>query len=259
MIYNLFVIDNGCSIYSYEFKKNFGLNDQLLSGFLSAISSFAQETFNTGLMTIQIRNGQKLAFYFASEYKLLLCAIADGRDNDHLLEKILGVISAKFTDVMQEVLTSDLKRARIDLYKPFDPILKDLMKLKTKPRNIKSMGMGILSGFIALIGFASLIYTIVAEMRTNLIEESVVLISFLLLLSGSLSLCSLISGYIAGNSKMGLKNGVIFFILLNILILVLNSSLFISFLYISPFVLIACVASGYAGGYLCDRRNLYPL
>jgi hypothetical protein len=64
MIHSLYVIDSGICIFSYQFKKDTTIDEQLLSGFLTAIGNFAKETFksDTGLQTIHIQN-QKLNFY----------------------------------------------------------------------------------------------------------------------------------------------------------------------------------------------------
>lgn len=63
MIHSFYVIDAGLCIYHYDFKKETHLDDQLLSGFLTAIGSFAQEAFQKGLQSIHIQNGQKINFY----------------------------------------------------------------------------------------------------------------------------------------------------------------------------------------------------
>ena len=75
MLFNFFIIDQGLCIYHYDFVKESSIDEQLLSGFLSAIGSFAQNTFQNGLQAIQIQNGQKMNFFIENHYKIMFCAI----------------------------------------------------------------------------------------------------------------------------------------------------------------------------------------
>jgi hypothetical protein len=244
-------------IYSYNFKQDIAANEQLISGFLSAIGSFAQEIFQTGLQTIEIRNGKKLVFSIEPDHKLVFCAIADTRDNNFLLEKTLSFISATFISTMKEILTSS-KRVQVDYYLDFNKVLVELLKNKVKPRNSKTMAKGITIGFIILVVFAVFVNILTKSLQASY-TETVVLMIFLFLLSTIFSISCFFTGYIAGNPKVGLRAGILFFVFLNILILIGDLNMFLSFLLISPFVFIACVAAGYFGGLICDRKNLYPI
>jgi hypothetical protein len=257
VIRDLYIIDVGICIYSYSFKPSTELNEQLLSGLLSAIGAFAQETFNAGLQAMEIRNGQKLAFYFEPTQKLTFCAICDARDNNHLMERLLGQIAHKFIIDFNLILSSE-KRPKVDEYKRFDPTLQSLVKFKAKARNGKSMTFGFLIGIILLTVGAAVINNATVWMRENM-EYSIMLYIFLFMICCYFSVVSLSAGYVAGNTKMGLLNGIIFFITENGILAIFNYTLFVASLYISPFVLIAMLATGYLGGYICDRRNLYPL
>jgi len=256
MIINLFVIDQGICIYSFDFKKNIYVDENLLSGFLTAVGSFAQETFQTGLQAIQIRNGQKLIFFIENEQKLTFCAVADERDNNHLLEQILGEIARNFTAKLSKVLNSS-ERNRADAYRIFDPLLKEILKDKAKPRDRKSMCGGICGGLLSLY-LLILLAGIIAESLSNIPEDTLYVILYFYI-SGVLSTSSFIAGFLAGNPKIGLKTGVIFFIVLIFLIIILVPSLMIILIYALPFAFIACGAAGYYGGLIRDRKKLYPL
>ena len=68
-----------------------------------------------------------------------------------------------------------------------------------------------------------------------------------------------IAGFQAGNPKYGIITGFIFFIIVSLSIALTNIETFYDYLYIAPFSVIICVATGYFGGLLQDRRKLYPL
>ncbi len=258
MIINLYVIDAaGICIYSYDFQRNVFVNEQLLSGFLSAITMFAQEAFQTGLHAIQIRNGQKMIFYLELKHHLMFCAIADEKDNNRLLERILKEIALKFVEETKDLLDA-AEHGRIDGYKKFDNTLPQIVKNKTKRRDIRTMALGLIEGIAVLIALSTITYGIVVLLR-YLFTENTVLIFFLLILSSVLSLSSFVSGYTAGNTKFGVRNGLSFFVILNVIIVTLSPEMFLNFLYISPFAFIACTAAGYYGGLTCDRRKLYPI
>ncbi len=258
IIINLYVIDGaGICIYSYEFQRNVFVNEQLLSGFLSAITMFAQEAFQTGLHAIQIRNGQKMIFYLEQNHKLMFCAVADDKDNNRLLERILGEIAQSFVEETKDLLDSD-NHGRIDGYKRFDTVLPEIVKNKTKRRDTRTMALGLIEGIGVLVTSSVITYLIVVLLRL-IYAQDIVLILFLLILSSVLSLSSFVSGYTAGNPKFGVRNGLLFFILLNLIIVSINPILFLNFLYISPFVFICTAAAGYYGGLICDRTKLYPL
>lgn len=232
MIQNIYIIDAaGICLYSYDFQRNIFINEQLLSGFLSAITMFAQEAFQTGLQAIQIRNGQKMIFYLEQVHKLMFCAIADDLDNNRLLENVLKEIAQKFVGKMSKILTSD-EHSRIDEYKQFDPILPEILKNKDKRRDFKTMALGFLKGVGILIVLSIITTPIVVWLRTFL-TENVMLIWFILILSSTLSLCSFVSGYTAGNIKFGVRNGILFFAFLNIILIISNAELFGYFLVIS--------------------------
>lgn len=257
MIRDIYIIDVGICIYSYSFKPSTDLNEQLLSGLLSAVGAFAQETFKSGLQAMEIRNGQKIAFFFEETQKLTFCAICDARDNNHLIEHLLDQIALKFITNFNLILNSE-KRPKIDEYKRFDSIIQTHLKSKAKPRNLKSLAFGLLVGMV-LLSVGAVIITQINVWLRDTFPDDILLLIFLVMLCVYFFLVSLGSGYVAGNTKLGMFNGFILFIIENLITAIFTFKLFLDSLYISPFVLIAMLAAGYMGGYVCDRRNLYPL
>ncbi len=256
MIQNLYIIDAGLCLYSYKFQKIIAFDDQLLSGFFTAIGNFAQETFRTGLATIKIRNGLKMNFLLESQHGLIVCAISDERDNDHLLEEILGEISGQFISRWGEVLKTSGKNF-VDQFKKFDPVVENLMKNRDSPRNYRTRILGLLAGVACLIGlfllYMYIYYAIPPQAIAILNGVSTLYISLTLFATGTLS------GYFAGNPRMGLRNGIISFILLVVLIGIVLPTALPTFIAYLPFGSIVCAAAGYYGGRLRDKKKLYPL
>jgi hypothetical protein len=260
MINNLFIIDKaGICLYSYNFQKVTGIDGQMLSGFLSALSAFAQEAFQTRLQSIEIHNGQKLVFYVDPMHKLTFCAIADVRDNSKFLEKILRQMGDRFVLKFWEVFEKDLQN-QINLFNSFDGDLVPITKNITKARNPRTLILGLIIGLICLIGlFIPSLYLI--YLANEGVDNNLIFSLFLLYLSAVLAISSFISGYIAGSPRRGLLTGGLFFLIINITLAIIAYDVFTSTVNIalSFFILMACLAAGYAGGLLCDRHKLYPL
>lgn len=256
MINHLYVIDSGISIYSYDFKQGSEVDEQLLSGFLTAMGSFARETFQEGLQTIYIEN-EKLNFYLEPETQLLFCAISDKRDNDSLLENLLRKISMAFKTEMGEILDSSL-RSQTDNYKGFDSTLEGIAENLAKERSKKTMFLGLSLGLIFLIGSFILTFIVAYPFLEGADETAwgIVIIFYIFIgLSGS----SLISGYFAGNQRMGFINGVIFFVIFAVSLIVFVPGTAGIVLLVIPFAIIICGAAGNYGGLIRERRKLYPI
>jgi hypothetical protein len=75
---------------------------------------------------------------------------------------------------------------------------------------------------------------------------------------GSILLISgIISGYFAGNTKLGIINSLITFILYVIVIYFVIRPLYNLIIILLPFNLIISSLSGHLGGIICGRRKLY--
>jgi hypothetical protein len=252
MIHHLFVIDHGISIYTHDFIKESTIDPQLLSGFLAAVGSFANEAFKTGLQTISIRNGEKLNFYVDPAHGLIFCAISNEKDNSKLLEQILGRIASGFTTHFASALQSPA-RSNIDLYRAFNDVVPSFVKRKDKKRNAGTMIQGLLLG--ALFFFASF-FAFVALIKYMASVAEVVATYYL---SVALFFSSAISGFFAGNQSMGWKNGTVFFAMFIAGILWLVPQFLIFLIMFLPFAFIVCAAGGSWGGLRCDMNKLYPL
>lgn len=253
MLYSLFIIDHGICLYIHHFKLNVAIDEQLVSGFLTAIGTFAQETFKTGLQAVQIRNGEKMSFFIEKSHDLLFCAISDDRDNNKLLEKILSMISKAFVDQMGDRLKS-AARSDVTYYKAFDENISALLKRKDKKRNVGTMIQGVALGALFFIGTLFLFGILL-----RIIGVNITFVTYYLSLA--LFLSSAISGYFAGNTRMGGWNGVLFFVLFVVSMFLIPGleTIGVLLLVIAPFVLLVCIAGGVWGGMKCDQSRLYPL
>lgn len=243
-------------IYEYSFTTDLTIDSQMLSGFLTAIGSFAQETFKSGLSTIQIRNDKKLVFFIEKESALLFVAISDALDNNILLDKILGEIASRFIELKGETLKTCPNQ--IDKFKDFDDELKSLLKSKDKVRNKKTMIRGLFAGIFSLIGLA-IAYIIVFWSLGLFNDQFITVVSLILFQTVGLSLSAFVSGYIAGTKSTGKKAGIWFYILVFILIGMMAPTAALVLLIFAPLAIIVCAAAGAYGGEICDRKKLYPL
>lgn len=258
MITNLYIIDQGISLYSYKVSEKTLINEHLFTGYLSAFGTFAQESFKHGLHSIQIKNGQKLIFYLESKFGLLFCAMAHERDNDYILQKLLSKIANSFILRFQSKLQSE-ERHVVKEYESFHDQLIDILVDKGYPRDIKALTKGL--GFSTVLFFAGIL--ILYSILTGLVNlEYITLITsvniFVLVWIIITAITAAISGYIAGDIKLGSINGIIFFIILSTLVYFFVQIYFINYLFISYIVLIICWTMGFTGGYFGDRRKLYP-
>ncbi len=255
MIEQFFIINQGMCIYEYHFSTHLSIDSQMLSGFLSAIGSFAQETFQSGLSSIQIRNHKKLIFYLDEETGLLFCAICDMRDNERLLTTILGEIASRFLEVKKTTLREHPNE--LAKYEDFHQELLVLMEGKDKVRNKKTMRKGLLAGFFTwiLLTFSVILPSAALGFIGN--DEYFFLV-FFLSQTGILSLSSLIAGYLAGTRKTG-KSAGIWFSFIGMALIAIVLGVLEAILPIIPLIIIVGAAAGSYGGEICDRRNLYSL
>ena len=256
MITNLFVIDQGVSLYSYSISEKMLIHEQLFSGYLSAFGQFAQATFKDGLHSIQIKNGKKLILYLESKFNLVFCAMTHERDNNYIIEKLLSKIAESFTSTFQGQLDSN-ERSTTSKYKDFDDKMSGFLKDRGYPRGKKSLIKGLLmsSGFLFIS--VLVLYFLLTGLTSLPIEAtaSIFMVFFLIIIVFTSSL----SGYIAGNTKLGSLNGILFFLVMTALAFFFVQIYFIDYLLVSYIIGVICWAMGFAGGYFGDRRKFYPI
>ena len=77
---------------------------QIFAGFLSAIGSFAAEALGSGLQSILLQTGEKLAILRHNSGMLAIC-VADGRDHDKLIYSLLNRILVRFYEIFKSFLS----------------------------------------------------------------------------------------------------------------------------------------------------------
>jgi hypothetical protein len=255
VLHTIYIIDGGTCLYSYSFVPEPAVDQYLLSGFLSAVGSFAQVAFQTSLQTIALKNRQKVIFHVNDQEMLTTCAICDERDDNRLLEKLVAALTTRFIERMGSVLHTS-SRAMVSAYTVFDDDMR-AWRFAVKERGPKSVAAGLVLGIALMLGFAAATNPLTARLMLNE-DENLAWVLFLSMLCVQFTLCGLTAGFFAGTRRYGGWAGVAFFALL-CLLLTMSWDLFTGFLIIAPYVLVVAVAGGYGGGLIADRRLLYPL
>ena len=106
MIQALWIItDTGQCIFSHKYVK-MDLEDQLISGLLTAFQSFSSES---GIGGVQQIGGEDNQFvYGVQSGKILVAALADRRDNAKLVENLMNKISNSFQEKYSTYLTDEM-------------------------------------------------------------------------------------------------------------------------------------------------------
>jgi hypothetical protein len=258
MIHHLYIIDHGMLIYSHDFVKESSIDPDLLSGFLSAIGSFAQETFKASLQAISVRNGEKLNFLIVDK-ELMYCAVSNEKDNNRLLENVLRSIAATFTAQFGDVLKTPA-RSNSTQYLVFDEHLPGIVRHIDKKRSVTTMVEGLLLGAALLAACITGFFLLLPVMESSFFLPPVFLVTCYI--AAALFFSTAISGFVAGNPRMGVENGLIFFAILTVALVILynvNPIVPLIIEILMPFLFIVCLASGWWGGMRCDLAKLYPL
>ncbi|MEA2071059.1 MAG: hypothetical protein U9O98_07190, partial [Asgard group archaeon] len=93
MIQAIWIInETGQCIFSHKYV-HMDIEDQLVSGLLTAFDAFSNES---GIGGVQQIGGENSQFVYGSTGKILVAALADKIDNEELVEKLMQDISRKF-------------------------------------------------------------------------------------------------------------------------------------------------------------------
>lgn len=247
MITALYLIaKGGTCIFKREYTKT-EVDEQLISGFLSAIEDFARETFLDGLQEIKLQTGRTLIYgIWGKEGELLGAALADGEDHPKLVEEILNEIMTKFYKKYEE----DIKKGTYDVSK-FEVFTKDVDNLiisKIKARGVSTLIMGFIVG-AALSAILFLLLMPLIELHGSLFPVIVFI----------WTVPSLLAGYIAGNRKLGAASAIMTSLILLSIIRLASGMPLPVLLFASEIFLPSSILLGLLGGYVLERRALFPL
>ncbi|MFX1293641.1 MAG: hypothetical protein ACFFD2_02095 [Promethearchaeota archaeon] len=291
MIHNLYIIsESGIAIYSNYFVESI-LDEQLISGFLLAISNFATEAVGSGLKKIELQTGEQLHVYYDNSKHLTAAALTNAQDHSKLVLKILKKTLDKFYASFKHQLTIP---EGIGDTSEFDNKLIQFLYDNTAKRDNKRFLLGLIFGILLLTLLYFVFWENFLEALINYFTRMVALFSapppspdiyiailwifgiFVLAIEVNLIICfipsAFLGGYIAGSRNKGKLLGLIFFlftipeVLIIMIIFAQNDIvttagflyLFMLVIYI-PLILITSITLSYLGGYLRDRRKLYPI
>lgn len=288
MIHNLYIItEAGVAVYSKNFAKS-TMDEQLISGFILAIGNFATEAVGSGLKKIEMQTGEQLFVYYDSTLKLTAAAITGAQDYLKLITKILQKVLIKFNSTIDQQL---IQLGQLGKTSEFDSELNKLMGKNTAKRDKKRFILGLTLGTLLLTGLYLLFWTGFLDTISQFIvametlppttpEKYIAMIfasgDFSLGLELLLIICftpsALIGGYIVGSRNKGKLLGLIFYFLsmgvslFTVLLMIKTDEMMIIpflFLYMMiiyiPLVLVTSIIFSYLGGWLRDRRKMYPI
>lgn len=121
--------ESGICIYeeNYEDITKDGISVDLISSFISALLTFADETFTDEIKHIKFAN-RKIVFHF-SEYFLFVIAVHDQAPaSDREIKEVIIKIADEFNKKYFELFAENKWDGNIDTFKPFSNDLRKIVK-----------------------------------------------------------------------------------------------------------------------------------
>lgn len=121
--------ESGICIYeeNYEDITKDGINVDLISSFISALLTFADETFTDEIQHIKFVN-RKIVFHF-SDYFLFVVAVHDNAPaSDAHIKQVILEIAEKFNDKYFEMFAENKWDGNIEAFEPFSEDLREIVK-----------------------------------------------------------------------------------------------------------------------------------
>ncbi|MFO8019825.1 MAG: hypothetical protein R6U96_14470 [Promethearchaeia archaeon] len=131
LIESLWILSSksGICIYeeNYEDITKDGINVDLISSFISALLTFADEAFTDEIKHIKFAN-RKIVFHF-SDYFLFVIAVNDQAPaTDAQIKKVIFKIAEKFNDKYYTLFAEDKWNGNIETFDPFSKELRKIVK-----------------------------------------------------------------------------------------------------------------------------------
>ena len=287
MIKKLFIIAaSSANLFTYaplETKRN-EIQDQLITGFITANVSFSEAIMGKGLNRIDV--GGDLLIFYKEKTGLTIAAIVDSRDNSKLLRKVMDEILLNFHMLFKDELKNQNIEFSKDKSRDFKFLIDDLcsnyITSREKWKSVLGVTIGVLvslfMGFLFYGPLWQLFNTLLIIIDTGTLQNSVITFGIVVLLTQLLLIASLVpgsllSGIITADRKNGrfasiIQYGCLLFLeyilyLSNPFYLYLDSTVVSYYLFILlVFVLttlLTLVFIGEFGGYIMTRIKLYPL
>jgi len=240
------ITETGQCIFSHRYV-DLEIDDQLISGLLTAFDAFSSES---GIGGVQQIGGEDNQFIYGSSQKLLVAALADKRDNADLVEKLMVKISNIFQKKYSAHL-HDLGFVDLNVFNGFENEIDQVLHRKVYNRGAGSTIFGAFVSLALTAGIFMLLWEVL---------NIYVFLVFLAFIPGMF-----IGGIIAGKNTYGLISSIITILpivgVYTWLLLDINdllNSISNIFLMMVTYVTIAMLC-GIGGGSIIDNRRLFPL
>ncbi|NHJ48959.1 MAG: hypothetical protein FK733_14330 [Asgard group archaeon] len=245
------ITETGQCIFSHKYI-TLDIDDQLISGLLMAFDAFSSES---GIGGVQQIGGEDNQFVYGSSGKLLVAALADRRDSEDLVEKLMGKIAERFHEKYASYV-HDLTFVDLNVFNGFENDIDQILFRKAYNRGAGSTIFGTIISLALTVGIFLVL------------NEYIMYASFLIFLAFIPGL--FIGALIAGKSSYGIISslitmlpiiGYIAYLMVDIgntqgtpIESTINSIFLMAVTYIT--IALLC---GMLGGGIIDRRRLFPL
>ncbi|MHA1376965.1 MAG: hypothetical protein ACTSRG_01160 [Candidatus Helarchaeota archaeon] len=153
MIHSYYIINQaGIAIYTEHFVKS-NVDEQLLSGFLTAIGGFSQEAIGGELQKLNIKTGEQMVLYYHEPSKLTIVAIANEADHSGLLQNLLKKIVNEFYKTYRKYLKEEGLFEDTNL---FSKSSRRILSGKSAKRGVRQLILGLFLGLVVLIFLVAL-------------------------------------------------------------------------------------------------------
>jgi hypothetical protein len=249
MIQALWIItDAGQCIFSHKYI-DMDIEDQLISGLLTAFDAFSAES---GIGGVQQIGGKDNQFVYGSSGKLLVAALADKDDDEQLVEKLMNTISERFQEQYHDLLP-ELGMIDLNLFESFKEDVDDILFPKVYNRGVTSTVFATIITIAYTVGVLFILLDFISATNS----------AFLIFVACVPGL--FIGAVIAGTRKFALiatSIGILPVTLGNAYFILIDYPLESSILYIvlmaEQFLAIAILCA-ILGGKLVESRRLFPL
>lgn len=257
MIQALWIItDTGQCIFSHKYIK-MDLEDQLISGLLTAFQSFSSES---GIGGVQQIGGEDNQFVYGIQSgKILVAALADKRDNAKLVENLMNKISQSFQEKYSTYLTDEMY-IDLNIFNGFENEIDKILFPKIYKRGF---GSTIFATFVTIMMTAGVLFLLLELIQATQ-STFVIFLAFIpglfigSVIAGKRSF-ALISAFFGVIPIIGIST--YYIIIANIdeatgLITDLNSVVFTTILMTEQFLTIAILCAILGGG-LMEQKRLF--
>ncbi|MFX1452934.1 MAG: hypothetical protein ACFFCM_19010 [Promethearchaeota archaeon] len=288
MIHKLYLMfAGGICVFEKKFYTHLRKEEedtQIFTGFISAIGNFASEALGSTLQSIHLQTGEQLAIMKHDTSNLYVVCIADGRDHEKLLAKILLKILDRFYGTFKKEIESE-DTSLIDKTINFDNEIEIILNKKVTRRTNWKLLLGIILGlgimtlliFTALnrmflhnfpgpLLFAAISNPLMPIFIGSLGESIGYILASLMFFVGILFILpAFVAGYLSGTRVRGLISGLIIITITYLMLILgalrLTNVLWLDlkgwFLGISPLIFFLTLSVAFVAGYFTERLRLH--